>query len=67
MCNCGRFLNNRDKINALVMKLNQTSQFTEIEQNRIKFIYKVASTMVDYHVDHIHPLSRGGLHYRSNT
>jgi hypothetical protein len=63
--------NNRDKINALVMKrkamkFNQTPQLTEIEQNRISFIYRVCSTMANYHVDHIQPLSKGGLHHPNN-
>jgi hypothetical protein len=51
--------NNKDKVNALTakyraMKRNQTPQLTEIEQNRINFIYKICSTMVNYHVEIIY-------------
>lgn len=61
--------NNRDKCNMKhakrrAMKLNQTPQNADIE--KIQFIYEVASTMVDYHVDHIQPLSKGGLHHENN-
>lgn len=62
---------NKDKVNALTakhraIKFNQTPKLTEIEQNRINFIYKICSTMADYHVDHIQPLSKGGLHHPDN-
>jgi hypothetical protein len=58
----------RNKIAAKrrAIKLNQTPKLTTIEQGRINFIYGMASTMADYHVDHIQPLSKGGLHHPDN-
>lgn len=47
-------------------KLRQTPELTRIEEDRIKFIYALASTMVDVHVDHIRPLTKGGLHHPDN-
>ena len=48
------------------IKLNQTPKLTEIEQNKIRFIYKLAATMADVNVDHYQPLSKGGLHHPDN-
>ena len=48
------------------MKLNQTPELTQLEQDKIKFIYEVCSTMADHHIDHIQPLSKGGLHTPGN-
>lgn len=47
-------------------KSDQTPELTEIEQNKIHFIYKLASTMADVNVDHYQPLSKGGLHHPDN-
>lgn len=47
-------------------KLNQTPDLTREEEKRIIFIYEVAQTMKDYVVDHIKPLSKGGLHHPNN-
>ena len=47
-------------------KLDQTPKLTKIEEDRIRFIYSIASTMVDVHVDHIRLLSKGGLHHLDN-
>ena len=47
-------------------KLNQRPEFTPEEQVRYDFIFEVASTMRDYHTDHIHPLSKGGLDHPDN-
>lgn len=48
------------------MKLNQTPTLTEMEKNIINFYYEVCGTMADYHVDHIKPISKGGLHHPDN-
>lgn len=47
-------------------KLDRTPDLTKAEEDRIKFIYEVASTMANMHVDHIRPLTRGGLHHPDN-
>jgi len=60
-------LDNPGKACAKSMKrYAQTPELTEIERNRINFIYEVASTIADYQVDHVTPLSRGGLHHPDN-
>lgn len=46
------------------MKLNQTPLDANLDI--IQFYYIVASTMADVHVDHIQPLSKGGLHHEDN-
>ena len=61
--------NNPDKCNVYVSdrrarKLNQTSP--DANKELIQFYYTVCSTMKDYHVDHIQPLSKGGLHHQDN-
>lgn len=45
---------------------NQTPELTDIEQNKIHFIYQLAATMADVHIDHYQPLSKGGLHHPDN-
>ncbi len=63
--------NNPDIVNVLnakrrVAKKNQTAFLTSFEKDRVRFIYEVASTMADYIVDHIQPISKGGLHHPNN-
>ncbi len=63
--------NNPDKINAKtakrrVAKKNQTVPLTDIEKDRVKFIYKIVSTMADYVIDHIQPISKGGSDHPAN-
>lgn len=62
---------NRDKVNASnakrrVVKRNQTTTLTQLEKDRYNFTYEVASTMVDYVVDHIQPISKGGSDHPGN-
>ncbi len=52
-------------------KLNQTPQLTLGEKNTIIDIYKEArrleeETGIKYHVDHVKPLAKGGLHHPDN-
>lgn len=52
-------------------KLNQTPELTVEEHAKIIFMYKIANTIkcstgVLMHVDHIIPLSKGGLHHPLN-
>lgn len=49
-----------------VKKKNQTVFLTDLEKDRVKFIYKVASTMKDGVVDHIQPISKGGSDHPDN-
>ena len=65
------YKNNRAKCNVNLVryraaKLQQTPELTQLEQDRINFIYEVASTMKDFHVDHWKPLNKGGLHHPDN-
>lgn len=53
------------------MKRNQTPELTPEEQQRIQDIYWLAKdlravTGEEYHVDHIIPLAKGGLHHPDN-
>lgn len=67
---------NPDKISAIVAayrasKLNQTPELTDEEKLQIIEIYKEAialrkTTGNNYHVDHIIPISKGGLHHPLN-
>lgn len=61
-----KWYRNRASAKRKAMKKNQTPELTEIEKNRILFIYEVCGTMADYHVDHIRPISKGGLHHPDN-
>lgn len=64
--------NNPDKMAAKNVKrralqLNQTPEFTESEEKRVRLIYKKSQELgSDYHVDHIQPLIKGGLHHPDN-
>ena len=64
--------NNPDKINALSMKrkahkLNQTPCMSQEEKEQISDIYKKSGELgPDWQVDHIKPLSKGGLHHPDN-
>lgn len=60
---------NKDKCNASTAmykarKRKQTSPTANL--NLIHFYYTVSVTMKDYEVDHIKPLSKGGLHHEDN-
>lgn len=63
---------NRDERNALAAKReakkrNQTPDLTEKENQQIINIYKKRRGLgPDWHVDHILPLSKGGLHHPDN-
>jgi len=68
--------NNPAKVNAKsgrrrARKLNQTPELTDREKLEIDFLYAVADglgqiTGTPYEVDHIHPLSKGGIHHPRN-
>jgi len=69
--------NNRDKENdkaarRRAKKLDQTPVLTIEEKQHIQEIYSICSLMnklstnVKWHVDHIIPLSKGGLHHPDN-
>ena len=48
-------------------KLNQTPILTKSEDKRIKLVYKKSHELgSDWHVDHIKPLSKNGLHHPNN-
>ena len=48
-------------------KLNQTPILTENEKDKIIMIYKISRYLGEgWHVDHIIPLSKGGLHHPDN-
>ena len=67
-------INNKDKINAYkakrrFIKKNQTPNNND--DKKIEYIYYMAQKMTimsgkKYHVDHIIPLSKGGLHHEDN-
>ncbi len=67
-------MNNRDKSNTLeanrrAMRINQTPNGAD--KKKIGYIYFIARGMTEkfgkkYHVDHIYPLSKGGLHHEDN-
>jgi len=49
------------------MKLNQTPELTGLGKERILNLYKLAKALPgEWHVDHIIPLSKGGLHHPDN-
>jgi len=69
--------NNRDKVNAKegrrnANKLNQTpNDQTTLEKSMIRALYWISKVLSNsceeqFHVDHIHPLSRGGIHEFNN-
>ena len=68
--------NNKDKVNLdyakrRALKLKATPVLTKQELQDIELIYKLAQQLsniggTNYHVDHIVPLSKGGLHHPDN-
>jgi len=68
--------NNRDKKVASyakrrALKKNQTPDLTELEKAKIEHVYWMAQDCravsgETYHVDHIQPISKGGLHHPDN-
>jgi len=67
--------NNKNKINSKnaeyrASKLNQTPELTELEIKKIKLYYTIAeylsTDICKWEVDHIIPLSKGGLHHPDN-
>ena len=69
-------LKNKDRVNCnnakrRAMRVDQTPELTQEEQKRIENLYWMARDLKavsgqDYHVDHITPLVRGGLHHPDN-
>lgn len=63
---------NPDKINNWTAKyrakkFNQTPVLTEEQEHQMKLIYKKCYGLgSDWHVDHIRPISKGGLHHIDN-
>ena len=48
-------------------KLNQTPPLTENEKKKIELYYQITTYLgPEWHVDHIIPLSKGGLHHPDN-
>jgi 5-methylcytosine-specific restriction endonuclease McrA len=48
-------------------KLSQTPILTEAEKMKVELYYKISQHLgPDWHVDHIHPISHGGLHHPDN-
>lgn len=66
--------NNKAKINASTAKrrsIKRNQTLDNVDKEKIMFMYKVAYEMtkehgVEYQVDHIKPLSKGGLHHEDN-
>ena len=64
--------NNRVSINAnaaryRAKKLNQTPEMSKAEWLEIEGFYMYNDIMPgDWHVDHIYPISKGGLHHPNN-
>ncbi len=69
-------ISNKDRVIALkaerrARKLNQTPDLTTEDRQQIVNIYKkcrqiTRETSIQHHVDHIQPLTKGGLHHPSN-
>jgi len=63
---------NRSKVYVInakrrARKINQTVKLTEMETKRIYYLYKFSSILGKYFVvDHVKPISKGGLHHHSN-
>lgn len=59
-----------NNIKYRLMKDDQTLKLNKKEQNRIDELYTICKQLnydkVDFHVDHIQPLSKGGLHHPDN-
>jgi len=48
-------------------KLNQSPVLTELEKRKVEMYYRISKYLgEDWHVDHIIPLSKGGLHHPDN-
>ena len=53
--------------NYRAKKLNQTPILTELEKAKIELYYRVSQQLgSEWHVDHIVPISKGGLHHPDN-
>lgn len=49
------------------LKINQTPALTQQELNRIQSLYQISDYLgPDWEVDHIQPISKGGLHHPNN-
>jgi hypothetical protein len=49
------------------LKLKQTPELAQQELNLIKLYYKISQVMGEnYHVDHVVPINKGGLHHPNN-
>jgi hypothetical protein len=67
---------NQYKLNAKeakrrVLKRSQTPELSEVEKAEVDYLYWLAKDLravsgQDYHVDHIHPVSKGGIHHPDN-
>lgn len=58
---------NTHSANYRALKLNQTPKLTTNEKAKIALYYKISDYMGNnWHVDHIKPLSKGGLHHPDN-
>ena len=63
---------NKDKVNAhgakrRAIKLDQTPILTDLENDKTLMYYKIREYLgSEWHVDHIIPLSKGGLHHPDN-
>jgi len=59
---------NSAKYRALMK--SQTPELTKEEQHKIKLLYEIRDLLnrddIDFNVDHIRPLSQGGLHHPNN-
>lgn len=53
-----------------LLKTNQTPDLTKEERKKIKQLYKIRDLLnhndKDFHIDHIKPISKGGLHHPDN-
>jgi len=63
--------NNKGKVNARnakrrALRVGASVGNTEIDNMCITILYRLAAARGDYHVDHIHPLSKGGAHHPMN-
>ncbi len=64
--------NNQDKVNVArakrrALKCKQILPLTDSEQFKLNFYYKISQYLGEnWHVDHIVPLSKGGLHCPNN-
>ncbi len=61
----GKLRCNIRKAKRRANKRNQTPKLTTVDTLAIKLLYK-AATVRNYHVDHIIPITKGGLHHPMN-